>query len=79
MANGIKKNWQVVQHEIANWRALMPQHVRTFKDARGIGEKLHKAMNLVTESVRLLPRTLAYSLLIFVVADGALHVYFWMR
>jgi len=79
MANGLKKNLQVVQHEIADWRALMPQHIRALRDANGIGGKLHKAVNLVTESVRLLPRTLTYSLLIFVVLDGALHTYFWLR
>lgn len=78
MADGIAKNWQVVQRELAEWRALMPIHVRTFKDARGIAQKAHKGVNLVTESVRLLPRTLTYSLLAFVVFDGALHLYFWV-
>jgi len=78
MANGIKKNWQVVQAEIANWRALMPIHIKTFKDASG-GEKIHKAWNLVTESIRLLPRTLGYSLLLFVVVDGGLHLWLWLR
>lgn len=78
MASGIKKNWQVVQHEIADWRALMPVHVRTFRDAKGVAEKLHKAVNLVTESVRLLPRTATYALLLFLLLDGALHVYSWL-
>ena len=77
--NGIAKNWEVVQHELANWRALMPRHVKTYRDATGISQKVHKVWNLVTESIRLLPRTLGYSLLIFVILDGALHLYFWLR
>lgn len=78
MADGIKKNWQVVQREISEWRALIPNHVRTFKDARG-ADKIHRAWNLVTESIRLLPRTLGYSLLIIVILDGALHIWLWSR
>lgn len=78
MADGIKKNWQVVQHEIADWRALMPQHIRVFKDANGIAGKAHKAMNLVTESVRLLPRTVSYLLISVLLVDMALHIWSWL-
>jgi hypothetical protein len=78
MNNGIAKNFEVVRGELDDWRALMPKHVKTFREARG-GEKFHKALNLVTESVRLLPRTLTYSLLAFVIVDGALHVWLWVR
>lgn len=75
--NGLAKNWEVVQEEIATWRALMPIHIKTFKDAQGIAARLHKGWNLVTESIRLLPRTLGYSALIILVLDGALHIWLW--
>ena len=64
MANkdGIWKNLEVVTDEIDDWKVIMKTHVATFKAAEGIAQKAHKAMNLVTESVRLLPRTVAYYL-----------------
>jgi len=77
--NGAAKNLEVLRHEIADWKALMPYHVKSFKDAKGMAAKAHKAWNLVTESLRLLPRTTGYSLLVFVLLDGALHIWLWLR
>ena len=79
MANGLTKNFEVVRGELDDWRALMPKHVKTFREAEGFKESAHKAWNLVTESIRLLPRTLGYSLLAFVIVDGALHIWLWVR
>ena len=64
MANkdGIWKNLEVVTDEIDDWKMVMRVHVATFKNAKGIAQKAHKAMNLVSESVRLLPRTVSYYL-----------------
>ena len=64
MANkdGIWKNLEVVTDEIDDWKVLMAPHVNTYKNAKGVVQKAHKAMNLVSESVRLLPRTTSYYL-----------------
>ena len=64
MANkdGIWKNLEVVTDEIDDWKVLMAPHVTTYKNAKGIAQKAHKAMNLVSESVRLLPRITSYYL-----------------
>jgi hypothetical protein len=78
MSNGIAKNLDVVREEIYYWRMLMPAHLKTLRDANW-ADKPHKAVNLITESIRLLPRTLVYSLLAFVVIDGALHAWLWLR
>ena len=66
MSDGLKKNFEVVQDEWSKWRREMPIHVARFQRADGIGEKLHTGVNLLTESIRLLPRTLTYTTIIVV-------------
>ena len=66
MSDGLKKNFEVVQDESSKWRREMPIHVARFQRATWIGEKLHTGVNLLTESIRLLPRTLAYTTVIAV-------------
>lgn len=77
--NGMAKNLEVVQMEIANWRALMPIHIKSYREAKSLGRKVHKAWNLVTETIRLMPRTVGYSALILLLLDGLLHLFLWFR
>lgn len=79
MSDGMAKNWEHITEEVLNWRNNMGPYWRMFQDADGVGEKLHKAMNLVTESVRLLSYTLAHALVLGAALDGALHVWLWVR
>lgn len=67
MADGIEKNIEVVKEEIADWRQLIKPHKERHKAAKWLTtdwkrHKLHTGMNLVTESVRLMPRLVAYYL-----------------
>lgn len=76
--NGIVKNWEVVQRELAAWRALKPIHIKTYRDAEGIVEKAHKGWNIVTEFIRIAPRTTGYSLLAAVTVLAAAIVAVWL-
>jgi len=79
MANGLAKNWEHIREEVAGWRSGMAAPWREFQNADGVPETVHKAMNLVTESARLLPYTIAHVFVIAIVGDGALHVWLWLR
>jgi len=77
--NGMAKNMEHIREEITTWRAGMAGPLQEYHDAAGIGGKAHKALNLVTESVRLLSYTIAHVAVLWVIADGALHVWLWLR
>lgn len=77
--DGIAKNIEHIKEELAGWKSGMAAPLREYHDADGVPESLHKLLNLVTESVRLLPYTLAHALIVGVIADGALHIWLWLR
>lgn len=50
--NGLARNIAKLKLEWKSWKVGMERYVEQYHDAKGIGQKLHKAMNLVTESFR---------------------------
>lgn len=68
--NGFAKNLEVVKAEIEEWQYQMEIGLRRFKQGSwswGKQSYFHLAMNLVTETFRALPRTMAYSFVLVVV------------
>jgi hypothetical protein len=66
--DGLKKNWSIVRAEIRDWLGQMHIGLARFKTASLKFDKtnvLHLAMNLIEETFDRLPRTLAYSFVIW--------------
>ena len=85
MSNGIKKNVKVVLNELKHWWFCMRmEHLPRFKEAtlrwRGQYAKrniVHLLFNLLTETVRALPRTISYSLVFWGVTETIPLVPLW--
>lgn len=77
-SDGFKKNIEVVLEELKHWLfVLRKEHLPRFKTGTflwGKSNYLHLAMNLFTETIRALPRTIAYSVVIYVLTKSI----FWL-
>ena len=68
MADGIMKNLGVVGGELSEWADQMKLGIARFKDVSIRLDKtnvLHLLQNLVTETIRALPRTLGYCVSVY--------------
>ena len=69
--DGIFKNFSVVGDEFRHWWYVMKEeHLPRFKKADlrfGKNNVAHLLVNLLTETVRAMPRTVTYSILTYVV------------
>jgi len=67
--NGILKNFSVIGDEFRHWwYAMKKEHLPRFKEASlrsGKNNVVHLLVNLLTETVRAMPRTVTYSLLFY--------------
>jgi len=68
--DGILKNFSVVGNEFRHWWYVMrDEHLPRFKEANlrfGKNNVIHLLTNLLTETVRAMPRTVTYSILLYI-------------
>lgn len=85
MADGIEKNIEVVLQELKHWWFCMrKEHLPRLKDMtlkfKGDDAKrnvAHVLFNLLTETVRALPRTISYSLCFWGVTEIIIAIPIW--
>lgn len=77
--DGLAKNVEVVVNELKDWWFDMEAlHLPRFRKASmKIGDKsfiLHLVLNLITETIRALPRTLTYALVLYFMYQTVLYL-----